>query len=156
MNKRRWELLGKITQVIYYTWSILLQYYTSKLWCSLSHVWLFEDSQDAHELKFIRLSCPWDFPVNTCVGCHFLLQGILPNQGSNPHLLHLLHWQAESLPLNHLGRPSKLYMSLDFIEVSFKYHIIFTLTSTFFKCQHKLTNLNTHTHTHTHTHITLV
>ena len=152
MNKRRWELLGEITQVIYYTWSILFQYYTSKLWCSLSHVWLFEDSQDAHELKFTRLSCPWDFPANTGVGCHFLLQGILPNQGSNPHLLHLLHWQAESLPRSHLGCPSKLYMSLDFIEVSFKYHIIFTLTSTFFKCQHKLANLNTHTHIH----ITLV
>ena len=31
-----------VTQVIYYTWSILFQYCTSKLWCSLSHVWLFE------------------------------------------------------------------------------------------------------------------
>ena len=35
-------------------------------------------------------------------GCHFLLQGIFPTQGSNPHLLHLLHWQEDSLPLNHL------------------------------------------------------
>ena len=34
------------------------------------------------------------------MGCHFLLQGIFPTQGSNPHLL---HWQADSLPLNHLG-----------------------------------------------------
>ena len=26
------------------------------------------------------------------MGCHFLLQGIFPTQGSNPHLLHSLHW----------------------------------------------------------------
>ena len=25
-------------------------------------------------------------------------RGIFPTQGSNPHLLHLLHWQAGSLP----------------------------------------------------------
>ena len=25
--------------------------------------------------------------------CHFLLQGIFPTQGSNPHLLYSLHWQ---------------------------------------------------------------
>ena len=36
---------------------------------------------------------------NTGVDFHFLLQGIFPTQGSNPHLLHLLHWQASSLPL---------------------------------------------------------
>ena len=36
---------------------------------------------------------------NTGVGCHALLQGIFPTQGSNPHLLRLLHWQAGSLPL---------------------------------------------------------
>ena len=30
---------------------------------------------------------------------NFLLQGIVPTQGSNPSLLHLLHWQADSLPL---------------------------------------------------------
>ena len=36
---------------------------------------------------------------NTGVGCHALLQGIFPTQGSNPCLLGLLHWQAGSLPL---------------------------------------------------------
>ena len=39
---------------------------------------------------------------NTGVGCHFLLQGIFPDQGSN---LSLLHWQGNSLPLIHQGRP---------------------------------------------------
>ena len=39
----------------------------------------------------------WDFPgKNIGVGCHFLLQGILPTQGSNPRLLCLLHLQAGS------------------------------------------------------------
>ena len=44
--------------------------------------------------------CPWDFPgKNTRVGCHALLQGIFLMQGSNPHLLLLLHWQVGSLSL---------------------------------------------------------
>ena len=43
-----------------------------------------------------------DFPgKNTVVVSHFLLQGIFPTQGSNSCLLHLLHWQAGSLPLHH-------------------------------------------------------
>ena len=40
---------------------------------------------------------------NTGEGCHFLLQGIFPTQRSNLRLLHLLPWQADSLPLSHLG-----------------------------------------------------
>ena len=49
-----------------------------------------------------RLLGPWNFPgKNTGVSCRFLLQGIL-TQGSNPRLLCLLHWQADSLPPNHL------------------------------------------------------
>ena len=31
--------------------------------------------------------------------------GIFPAQESNPYLLCLLHWQADSLPLNRLGSP---------------------------------------------------
>ena len=30
-------------------------------------------------------------------GIATLPQGIFPTQGSNPHLLHLLHWQAGSI-----------------------------------------------------------
>ena len=58
----------------------------------------------------IRLLCPWDFPgKNTGVGCHFLLQGIFPTQGSNPHFLYLLHWQTDSLSLHHLEAPPTIY-----------------------------------------------
>ena len=32
-------------------------------------------------------------------GLLFLLQGFVPTQGSDLHLLRLLHWQADSLPL---------------------------------------------------------
>ena len=42
-------------------------------------------------------------------GLHFLLQGIFPTQGWNPHLPHLLHWQADSLQLSHLGSPYYVY-----------------------------------------------
>ena len=34
--------------------------------------------------------------------CHFLLHGIFLTQGSNPHLL---HWEADSLPLSHQRSP---------------------------------------------------
>ena len=38
------------------------------------------------------------------MGCHFLLQGIFLTQELNPQLLHLLHWQADSLPLAPAGK----------------------------------------------------
>ena len=51
------------------------------------------------------LLCPWNFPgKDTSEGCQLLLQGILLTQGSNPHLLCLLHWQADSLSLASPGK----------------------------------------------------
>ena len=47
------------------------------------------DSLRPHRLQPARLLCPWDSPgKNTGMGCHALLQGIFPTQGSNPGLLH--------------------------------------------------------------------
>ena len=37
--------------------------------------------------------------------CHSLLQWLFPTQGLNPHLLNLLHRQADSLLLGHQGSP---------------------------------------------------
>ena len=55
-------------------------------------------------------SCPWNSPgKNTGVCCLALLQGIFPTQGSNTHLLCLLHGQADSLPLAPSGKPDKIY-----------------------------------------------
>ena len=42
-----------------------------------------------HRLLPTRFLCPWDSPgKNTGVGCHSLLPGIFPTQGSNPGLPH--------------------------------------------------------------------
>ena len=50
--------------------------------------------------------CPWDSPgKNTGVGCRAPFQGISPPQGSNPHLLCLLHWQVRSLSPVPPGKP---------------------------------------------------
>ena len=43
---------------------------------------------------------------NTGVGCHGVLQGVFPTQGSNLHLLCLLYWQVSSLPLAPRGKPT--------------------------------------------------
>ena len=40
-------------------------------------------------------------------GLPFPSLGIFPTQGSNLHLLRLLHWQVDSLPLSHLGSANK-------------------------------------------------
>ena len=45
---------------------------------------------------------------NTRVGCHALLQGTFPTQGSSPRLLCLLHLQTGSLPLVPLGKPQSM------------------------------------------------
>ena len=76
-----------------------------------------------HDARSCSLTCvqlfaiPWNYSPpgssiqgiiqgkNIGVGCHFFLQGIFLTQGSNLHLLHLLRWQADSLPLSHLGGP---------------------------------------------------
>ena len=68
--------------------------------CVLSHVWLFET--------------PWTVAYQTMLSMAFSRQehwsglpfptpGDFLNTGLNPHLLHLLHWQVDSLLLGHLG-----------------------------------------------------
>ena len=57
-------------------------------------------------VKPTTLFCLWNFPSkNTGMGCHFLLWEIFTTQGSQLHLLHLLHWQAYSLPSEPPGKP---------------------------------------------------
>ena len=61
------------------------------------------DSCDPIEYSPARLLCPWDFlGKNMGVGSDFLLQCLFLTQGSNPCVL---PWQADSLPLSHLGSP---------------------------------------------------
>ena len=81
------------------------------------------DSLQLHGLQPTRLLCPWNLPgKNTGAGCDFLLQGIFLTQGSNPRLLHAMHWlllllsrfshvithrQTGSLPLTPPQKPPK-------------------------------------------------
>ena len=61
----------------------------------------------------MRLLCQWGFSgKNTGLGRHALLQWFFPTQGSNPYLLHLLHWQLVSLQLEPRGKPSCLTLVL--------------------------------------------
>ena len=59
------------------------------------------DSLQTYGLQPTRLLCPWNSPGNNIgVGCHCLLQGIFPTQGSNLGLL-----PADSLCLSHQESP---------------------------------------------------
>ena len=59
---------------------------------------VMSNSCDPMDCSLPGSSVHGDSPLkNTGVCCHALLQGIFPTQGLNPHLLHLLHWQAGSL-----------------------------------------------------------
>ena len=56
---------------------------------------------------------PMGFPrLEYWSGVAFLPQGDLLDPGVNPHLLRLLHWQADSLPLSHLGSTDQYYYYL--------------------------------------------
>ena len=79
---------------------------------------VMSDSLPPIGLQPARLLCPWNFSGrNTGVGCHFLLQGIFTNQGSNPCLFHLLYSQVGSLPLYHLESPGPYQLSILYIVV---------------------------------------
>ena len=63
------------------------------------------DSLRPRGLAPTKLLRPWGSPgKNTGVGCHFLLQGIFPTQGSNPGLL---HWRQTLYRLSHQGSQKK-------------------------------------------------
>ena len=67
------------------------------------------DSLQPHGLQPTRL-CPWNSPgKNTRVGCYFLLQEILPTQGSNPGLRHCRQF------LYHLSYPGSPFYRLAFL-----------------------------------------
>ena len=108
----------------------------------LSHVRLFVTWP--YGLQPARLLCPWDSPgKNTGVGCHFLLQGIFPTQGSNQCLLRLLHLQVDSLPLSCLGSPfwllSFAYFSTGYLSFSsWTIGILFCMFFLFLPTQHHL------------------
>ena len=83
-----------------------------------SHVWLFVTLwTTAHQaplsMGFLR--------KNTGVGCHALLQGISLTQELN---LGLLHWQADSSPLSHLGSPPLTRILLNCKVISYAFFFL--------------------------------
>ena len=71
--------------------------------------WVFPSTESVSCSVVSIFLQPWDcspagssvhgiFQARKLVGCHFLLQGIFPTQGSNPCLLYLANWQVDSLP----------------------------------------------------------
>ena len=73
--------------------------------CMLSHVQAFVTPWTvAHQAP---LSTEFSRQGYWRLGCHFLLHGIFPTQGSNPQLL---HWQEDFLPLSLLEVPNIPYI----------------------------------------------
>ena len=66
---------------------------------------------------------------NIGVSCHAFLQGIFPTQEWNPHLLCLLHWQVDSLPLSHLGNPESFLIVLNRFQCLLFFFFIFGFVS---------------------------
>ena len=94
-----WKLLKLFSSLIYCQYFYILM--CIRIECTHS---VMSDSLQPHGHQPIRLLYPLNFPdKSTTVGCHLLLQRIFQTQGSNPHLLWLLHQQANFLPLSHLG-----------------------------------------------------
>ena len=97
--KQNWDLRNKVIHICVCAWVLSHSVMSNSLW--------------SHGLQPTRFFCPENFPSkNTEVGCNFLLQRILLIPESNTHLLHLMPWQSDSLPLCHLGKPSYIYGQL--------------------------------------------
>ena len=69
----------------------------------LSCIWFFSPMHCSPPGSSAHVIFPGKY---TGVGCHFLFQGIFATQGSHLCLLHLLHWQADSLSLAPPGKPA--------------------------------------------------
>ena len=96
-------------------WDVFLNY--------LSNVEKLPNSSSINTVCMLSpFSCVWPFSTpwtvacqaplsldslgkNTGVGCHALLQGVFPTQGSNPCLLHLLHCRQIRYLLSHQWSP---------------------------------------------------
>ena len=79
-----------------------------------------------------QVPLPWDsLGKNTGVGCHALLPGSFPTQGSSLHLLCLLHWQVGSLSLMPPGKPNEDH-SLPEIPSFFIFPVILSISKFLF------------------------
>ena len=72
-----------------------------------------------HGLQPARLHCPWDFQARILQQVSISIFRIFLTQRSN---LHLLHWQAGSLPLSHQGSPLLTIREIQ-IKITMRYHL---------------------------------
>ena len=70
----------------------------------------------------------------------FSTPGIFPTQGLNPGLLHLLHWQASSLPLVPPGKPIHVTVSVFHYFLLLNGFLLYTYT-TFCLSSHQLRDI---------------
>ena len=80
------------------------------LWCMRARMLSCSVMTDSLRPHRLALQTPLSMEIqgkNAGMGSHFFLQGLLPTQRSNSCLLHLLHWQADSLSLSHPGSPRR-------------------------------------------------
>ena len=75
----------------------------------LSHVQLFAIPWTAARQAFLSIANSWSLPKPMSIksvmpSSHLIQDRIFLTQGSNTYLLCLLHWLADSLPLDHQGR----------------------------------------------------
>ena len=94
---------------IHKAWGFFLKKTNHYLWCESVSLSVVSDS--LWPPWTIAHQAPLSMGFPTGVGCYFLLQRIFLIQGSNSHLL---HWQADSLPLSHQGSPIPREISLNF------------------------------------------
>ena len=92
-----------------------------------------------------KLHGPWDYPgKNTGAVCPSLLQGILQTQESNPNLLGLLHWWADSLPLSHLENPVASILPYNCKWRTIGSHLLILIKSSDWKLNFKTLGLKFH------------
>ena len=95
------------------------------------NIWVSENhSVMSDSLRHHGLYGPWNSPgLNTGVGSCFLLQGIFPTQGSNPHLPHCRRILYQ---LSHQGSLRQAYLILHRIFFFFLYLSVLWVSSNFY------------------------
>ena len=96
-----WFLFCLFCSLRYYLHEEHLMYLSTSLLLLFSHS-VASDSLRPHGLQPAKLFSPWESPgKNTGVGCHFLLQGDLPDPGIMPVLQGIFPTQGSCLYLLH-------------------------------------------------------
>ena len=112
--------------------------HSGRVWSRGAYFLLSHQGDGVHAWSCLTLCNPMDYSPpassvhgdspgkHTGVGCHALLRGTFPTQGSNLCLLCRLHWQAGSLPLLPPGKPTGKGAFVQFFIKAVKNDLIFS------------------------------